>query len=92
MLVDEIISNGSDVTDAQYYAQQFAAAGMDFISLSTGGKFDDATQPKIGEAVYPYTGQSGFECMPTVYADERAPFRTSARWLPFVSTSVITGI
>lgn len=74
MLVDEIISHGSDVTDAQYYAQQFAAAGMDFISLSTGGKFDDATQPKIGEAVYPYTGQSGFECMPTVYADERGPF------------------
>lgn len=74
MLVDEIISEGSDVADAQYYAQQFAAAGMDFISLSTGGKFDDATQPKIGEAVYPYTGQSGFECMPTVYADERGPF------------------
>jgi 2,4-dienoyl-CoA reductase-like NADH-dependent reductase (Old Yellow Enzyme family) len=74
MLVDEIIEAGSDVADAQYYASAFAKAGMDFISLSTGGKFDDAHQPKVGEAVYPYTGESGFECMPTVYADARGPF------------------
>ena len=39
---------------------------MDFLSLSRGGKFEDAQQPKIGEAVYPYTGPSGYECMPTV--------------------------
>jgi dimethylglycine catabolism A len=74
MLVDEIIEAGSKGADAQYYAEVFAQAGMDFISLSTGGKFDDAQQPKVGEAVYPYTGQSGFECMPTVYADARGPF------------------
>ncbi len=74
MLVDEIIEHGSDVSDARYYAAAFAEAGMDFISLSTGGKFDDAHQPKVGQAVYPYTGESGFECMPTVYADPRGPF------------------
>ncbi len=44
------------------------------LSLSTGGKFDDAEQPKIGEAAYPYTGQSGFECMPTLHSDARGPF------------------
>ena len=27
---------------------EFAAAGMDFLSLSRGGKFDDAKQPKVG--------------------------------------------
>src|SRR6185436_9676082 len=52
----------------------FARAGMDFLSLSTGGKFEDAKQPKVGEAAYPYTGPSGYECMPTAVSDERGPF------------------
>jgi tRNA-dihydrouridine synthase len=47
---------------------------MDFLSLSRGGKFEDAKQPKIGEAVYPYTGPSGYECMPTVISDQQGPF------------------
>ncbi len=38
---------------------------MDFLSLSRGGKFEDAKQPKVGHAAYPYTGPSGHECMPT---------------------------
>ena len=28
----------------------------------------------MGEAVYPYTGESGYECMPTVISDARGPF------------------
>ena len=47
---------------------------MDFLSLSKGGKFEDAKQPKVGEAAYPYTGPSGYECMPTVISDARGPF------------------
>jgi len=31
-------------------------------------------QPKVGDAVYPYTGPSGWECMPTVIGDARGPF------------------
>ena len=73
MLIDEVIENGNHVSDAIAIAQRFAEEGFDFISLSTGGKFDDAKQPKVGASVYPYTGPSGFECMPTVYADERVP-------------------
>src|SRR6185369_1086780 len=46
----------------------------DYLSISKGGKFEDAKQPKIGRAVYPYTGQSGYECMPTVISDEAGPF------------------
>ena len=30
--------------------------------------------PRVGEAVYPYTGPSGYECMPSVYSDQRGPF------------------
>jgi hypothetical protein len=42
--------------------------------VSRGGKFDDAAQPRVGHAVYPYTGPSGHECMPTVRSDARGPF------------------
>ena len=73
-LGDEVIAEGSDLADAEQFAVAFAAAGMDFLSVSKGGKFDDALRPKVGDAVYPYTGQSGYECMPTVYSDARGPF------------------
>ena len=65
-LGDEVIAGGSDLDDARYFGRRFAEAGMDFLSISKGGKFDDAKQPKVGDAVYPYTGPSGHECMPTV--------------------------
>jgi len=74
MLGDEVIDGGSRIGDAVAYARAFAAAGLDFISVSKGGKFDDAKQPKVGASVYPYTGESGYECMPTVYSDTRGPF------------------
>jgi 2,4-dienoyl-CoA reductase-like NADH-dependent reductase (Old Yellow Enzyme family) len=73
-LGDEVIAGGSRLEDAIYFAGEFARAGFDFLSLSKGGKFEDAAQPKIGHAVYPYTGQSGYECMPTIRSDERGPF------------------
>ena len=73
-LAEECVDGGSDVADAEYFGTEFARAGMDFVSLSRGGKFDDAKQPKIGWAVYPYTGRSGYECMPTVRSDETGPF------------------
>ena len=74
MLGDEVIEGGSKIEDAAFFAEAFARAGMDFISVSKGGKFDDAKPPKVGHAVYPYTGPSGYECMPTVYSDARGPF------------------
>ncbi|MEX1024190.1 MAG: NADH:flavin oxidoreductase [Planctomycetota bacterium] len=80
-LCDEAIEGGSDVTDAAHFAVRFAGAGLDFLSLSRGGKFDDAKQPKVGKAVYPYTGPSGHECMPTVRIDAAGPF---GRYLPLV--------
>lgn len=73
-LADECIAGGSDVDDAVFFGTEFARAGMDFLSLSRGGKFDDAKQPKVGEAAYPYTGRSGYECMPSYYSDAQGPF------------------
>jgi 2,4-dienoyl-CoA reductase-like NADH-dependent reductase (Old Yellow Enzyme family) len=73
-LGDEVIAGGNDINDAKYFGLEFARAGMNFLSISKGGKFEDAQQPKVGQAVYPYTGQSGYECMPTVLSDETGPF------------------
>jgi 2,4-dienoyl-CoA reductase-like NADH-dependent reductase (Old Yellow Enzyme family) len=72
-LGEEGIAGGSTLEDACHFAPRFAAAGADFLSLSRGGKFDDAKQPKVGHAAYPYTGPSGLDCMPTVYV-EGGPF------------------
>jgi 2,4-dienoyl-CoA reductase-like NADH-dependent reductase (Old Yellow Enzyme family) len=73
-LSDEAIEGGSRLEDAVWFGVQFARAGLDYLSLSKGGKFDDAAQPKVGEAAYPYTGPSGYECMPSFISDERGPF------------------
>ena len=76
-LGDEVIAGGNRIDDAVYFGVEFAKAGFDYLSISKGGKFEDAEQPKIGQAVYPYTGQSGYECMPTTLSDERGPFSRS---------------
>lgn len=73
-LSDEIIKQGSGIDDACFFAKAFAGAGMNFLSLSRGGKFDDAKQPRVGAAAYPYTGQSGYECMPAYLSDEQGPW------------------
>ena len=82
-LGDEVVAGGSDLDDAVWFGVQFAAGAVDYLSVSKGGRFEDARPPKIGEAVYPYTGRSGYECMPTVISDERGPF---GRNVPLAAT------
>jgi dimethylglycine catabolism A len=73
-LGDDVVAGGSDVEDAAWFGARFAQGGAAYLSVSKGGRFEDAKQPRVGEAVYPYTGRSGYECMPTVISDERGPF------------------
>jgi 2,4-dienoyl-CoA reductase-like NADH-dependent reductase (Old Yellow Enzyme family) len=73
-LAEECIAGGSTLEDTAYFAVEFAGAGMDFLSTSRGGKFDDAKQPGIGWAAYPYTGRSGYECMPGHISDPAGPW------------------
>jgi 2,4-dienoyl-CoA reductase-like NADH-dependent reductase (Old Yellow Enzyme family) len=73
-LGDEVIAGGSDLDDAVWFGARFAASGADYLSVSKGGRFEDARQPKVGDAIYPYTGRSGYECMPTVFSDAQGPF------------------
>ena len=100
-LTEDCIENGSSTDDSSFFAQQFAAAGMDFVSTSRGGKFDDAKQPTIGDAAYPYTGPSGYECIPGYLSDAFGPFgrnfaatakiRTAIRNKGFNTPVVVTG-
>jgi len=73
-LTEDCIEDGMSVEDASYFGVELARAGMDFLSLSRGGKFEDAKQPKVGAAAYPYTGRSGYECMPQYISDQQGPF------------------
>jgi 2,4-dienoyl-CoA reductase-like NADH-dependent reductase (Old Yellow Enzyme family) len=100
-LSDEIVDTGSGLDDACFFATEFARAGMDFLSLSRGGKFDDAKQPKVGWAAYPYTGRSGYECMPAYLSDKQGPWgrntepvallRNAVRGAGFVTPVISTG-
>lgn len=73
-LGDEVIAGGNRIDDAVYFGVEFAKAGVDYLSISKGGKFEDAKQPKVGAAAYPYTGESGRECMPTTSIAPPGPF------------------
>ncbi len=62
-LAEEAIKDGYGLPDSQRIALRMAQMGVDYISLSIGGKFEDAVH-KPGEPLYPYTGYSGDRCMP----------------------------
>jgi 2,4-dienoyl-CoA reductase-like NADH-dependent reductase (Old Yellow Enzyme family) len=87
-LGDEVIEGGNRIEDATFFGVEFARAGFDYLSISKGGKFEDAAQPKVGQAVYPYTGQSGYECMPTTLSDERGPFSRSVPLVAAIKRAV----
>jgi len=62
---EECIKDGYTLRDAREMALRMAKLGVDWISVSAGGKFEDAVH-KPGEPLYPYTGYSGDRCMPSV--------------------------
>lgn len=62
-LAEEAIKDGYTVEDAKRIALRMAQCGVDYISLSVGGKFEDAVH-REGQPLYPYTGYSGDRCMP----------------------------
>lgn len=61
---EECVKGGYTVVESREIALRMAQLGVDYISLSAGGKFEDAVH-KPGEPLYPYTGYSGDRCMPS---------------------------
>ncbi len=68
---EECIKKGYTLQDSREIALRMAQLGVDYISVSAGGKFEDAI-PKPGEPLYPYTGYSGERCMPGDYYPDAA--------------------
>jgi 2,4-dienoyl-CoA reductase-like NADH-dependent reductase (Old Yellow Enzyme family) len=62
-LADEFIKDGYTVSDAKLIGLRLAQLGAAYLSLSVGGKFEDAIHLP-GQVPYPYTGYSGDRCMP----------------------------
>ena len=62
-LADEFIKDGYTVNDAKLIGLRLAQLGAAYLSLSVGGKFEDAVHLP-GQVPYPYTGYSGDRCMP----------------------------
>jgi len=62
-LAEEAVKDGYGLPDSELIALRMAQLGVDYISLSVGGKFEDAVH-REGQPLYPYTGYSGDRCMP----------------------------
>ena len=72
-LSDEIINQGSGIDDACSFAQAFAAAGMDFLSLSR--VVSSMMQSSLALALRLILhSRSGYECMPAYLSDEQGPW------------------
>lgn len=91
---------GNTLADACAIGVELARAGLDFLSISRGGKFEDARQPPVGEAMYPYTGNSGMTCIPRRRGDPdgvnvplataiRSAVRAAGFTIPVVTTGKI---
>lgn len=60
---DEYIKDGYTISESRLIGLRLAQLGFDYLSLSVGGKFEDAVH-RQGEVPYPYTGYSGDRTMP----------------------------
>ena len=67
---DEFTAGGNTLKQSRPIALRLAEMGLDYISVSAGGKFEDAV-PKEGEALDPYTGYSGSRTMPPKWMPEK---------------------
>jgi len=67
---DEFALGGNSLAQGKQIALRLAELGLDYISVSAGGKFEDAV-PVEGEALDPYTGYSGHRSMPPKWMPEK---------------------
>ena len=62
-LADEFVRDGYTVVDAKLIGLRLAQLGAAYLSLSVGGKFEDAVHLP-GQVLHAYSGYSGERCMP----------------------------
>jgi 2,4-dienoyl-CoA reductase-like NADH-dependent reductase (Old Yellow Enzyme family) len=67
---DEFTLGGNTLQQSRPIALRLAELGLDYISVTAGGKFEDAV-PKEEQALVPYTGYSGHRAMPPQWMPEK---------------------
>ena len=67
---DEFTLGGNTLSQSKPIALRLVELGLDYISISAGGRFEDAIQHE-GEALDPYTGYSGHRTMPPAWMDKK---------------------
>ena len=67
---DEFTLGGNSLEQSLKIALCLAELGLDYISVSAGGKFEDAI-PHEGESLDPYTGYSGHRTMPPLWMPKK---------------------
>lgn len=66
MNAEEFIRGGYTVAESRLIALRHAQLGCDYVSLSVGGKFEDA-EHHPGEVMHAYSGYSGERAMPDAW-------------------------
>lgn len=70
---DEFIIGGNTLQQSRIIARRLAEMGIDYISVSAGGKYEDSRAAGPAGILQPYPpfgGYSGFRCMPPAYMPE----------------------
>ena len=67
---DEFTLGGNTLQQSRSIALRLAELGLDYISVTAGGKFEDAVA-KEGQPLVPYTGYSGHRAMPPHWMPEK---------------------
>ncbi|MBI4318345.1 MAG: NADH:flavin oxidoreductase [Chloroflexi bacterium] len=69
---DDLVVGGNTLLHSTVIARKLAEAGIDYISTSCGGQYDDALPPNPGEPWSAYTGYSGLRCWPRAWMPDAA--------------------
>jgi 2,4-dienoyl-CoA reductase-like NADH-dependent reductase (Old Yellow Enzyme family) len=82
-VAEECIKGGYTIEESELIALRMAQLGVDYISLTVGGKFEDA-EHREGRILYPYTGYSGERAMPDAWYPAMLNVPLSARIRSFL--------
>lgn len=80
---EEFIKNGYTVEDSKLIALRFAELGFDYLSMTAGGKFEDAVHTP-GHVLFPYSGYSGDRAMPGDWLPRALNVRVAAEVKSFL--------
>lgn len=69
---DDLVIGGNTLLHSTEIAKRLAGAGIDYLSISCGGQWEDALPPKPGEPPSAYTGYSGLRCWPRAWDPDGA--------------------